>query len=333
MCKNNYSNYNINNSNLNNIDNFINNKINEYENYEKKYYSIVHKKQTCDYYLAYINGISCYLYFTKSLNRQNITNKLYLIIKKNNVFSIKTINIVCDDNLFNGTLIKGVLYNNINNIKNNKEIKYFQYEQLIYYNHNIFNKTYTYGLNIYSYILNNYVKHNSFGNNFINLRLPLIDNNINNLFNVIHLNKYNIRNIVYVNKLYKYSQKWNNNLLKIDNKKILIVKPDIQNDIYKLYYIKNNEETFLDYAYVMSYEQSVMLNNIFRIIKENENLDLLEESDSEDEFENINIDKYVKLDKKVIMECELNKRFKRWMPIKILYNTVDNNNIKYVYKL
>ena len=36
------------------------------------------------------------------------------------------------------------------------------------------------------------------------------------------------------------------------------------------------------------------MNKLFRNIKENNNLDLLEESDSEDEFENIQLDKYVK---------------------------------------
>ena len=35
------------------------------------------------------------------------------------------------------------------------------------------------------------------------------------------------------------------------------------------------------------------MNNIFRNIKENTNLDALEESDDEEEFENISLDKYV----------------------------------------
>ena len=41
------------------------------------------------------------------------------------------------------------------------------------------------------------------------------------------------------------------------------------------------------------------MNSIFRNIKENRNLDLLEESDDEDEFENINLDKYL-LNKKIM---------------------------------
>ena len=57
------------------------------------------------------------------------------------------------------------------------------------------------------------------------------------------------------------------------------------------------------------------MNNIFRIIKENKNLDYLEESDDEEEFENINLDKYVDLNKKYIMKCEYNFNFKKWIPL------------------
>ena len=40
-----------------------------------------------------------------------------------------------------------------------------------------------------------------------------------------------------------------------------------------------------------------MMNSLFRTIKENDNLDLLEESDDDEEFENIQIDKFVNLEK------------------------------------
>ena len=60
------------------------------------------------------------------------------------------------------------------------------------------------------------------------------------------------------------------------------------------------------------------MNNIFRNIKENKNLDLIEESDDEDDFENTNVDKYVDLNKTVLMECIFHNRFKKWIPIKIV---------------
>jgi hypothetical protein len=59
------------------------------------------------------------------------------------------------------------------------------------------------------------------------------------------------------------------------------------------------------------------MNKLFRIIKENNDLDALEESDDEEEFENPNIDKFVNLEKSYKMICNLNKKFKKWVPIKI----------------
>ena len=59
------------------------------------------------------------------------------------------------------------------------------------------------------------------------------------------------------------------------------------------------------------------MNKLFRNIKENNNLDALEESDDEDDFENNNLDKYVYLDRSYKMNCQFNYKFKRWMPISL----------------
>ena len=79
-------------------------------------------------------------------------------------------------------------------------------------------------------------------------------------------------------------------------------------DIYKLYFYNNNSGNieYHDIAYISSYVSSVKMNNIFRTIKENENLDLLEESDDEDEFQNTSETKYVNLNKSINMKCEYN---------------------------
>jgi hypothetical protein len=102
-----------------------------------------------------------------------------------------------------------------------------------------------------------------------------------------------------------------------------IVYACINQDIYKLYILDNNKEVFYDYALIDSYKTSVFMNSLFRTIKENQNLDLLEESDCEEEFENTNINKFVNLDKSHIIECIYNKKFKKWIPI----NLANNNNI------
>ena len=59
------------------------------------------------------------------------------------------------------------------------------------------------------------------------------------------------------------------------------------------------------------------MNNLFRTIKENHNLDSLEESDDESEFENENADKFVFLEKAYNMVCAYNNKFKKWEPVKL----------------
>jgi hypothetical protein len=104
------------------------------------------------------------------------------------------------------------------------------------------------------------------------------------------------------------------------------IMPDIQNDIYYLYCYKDNVNKELikyDIALIPDFKTSIMLNSIFRNIKENTNLDLLEESDSEEEFENNNIDKYVFLNKKIKMKCNYNYKFKKWIPFKIVEDNIE----------
>ena len=56
-------------------------------------------------------------------------------------------------------------------------------------------------------------------------------------------------------------------------------------------------------------------NKKFRNIKENNNLDALEESDDEEEFENEKEDRFVFLEKEYKFKCVYNYKFKKWTPI------------------
>jgi hypothetical protein len=108
---------------------------------------------------------------------------------------------------------------------------------------------------------------------------------------------------------------------KLVHKNIIFkVKADMQNDIYHLYCIENNKDILYNTAYIPDYKTSVMMNTLFRNIKENDNLDLLEESDDEDEFQNENMDKFVDLNKCLLMICKFNHKFKKWYPVKDLTN-------------
>jgi hypothetical protein len=63
------------------------------------------------------------------------------------------------------------------------------------------------------------------------------------------------------------------------------------------------------------------MNKLFRNIKENDNLDLLEESDDEEEFQNENIDRFVDMKKSFLFVCRYNYKFKKWFPVKLFDTT------------
>uniref|UniRef100_A0A6C0HUM6 Uncharacterized protein n=1 Tax=viral metagenome TaxID=1070528 RepID=A0A6C0HUM6_9ZZZZ len=95
---------------------------------------------------------------------------------------------------------------------------------------------------------------------------------------------------------------------------VFMVSADIQSDIYHLNHVHGKYRP--DVAYIPNYKTSVFMNSLFRTIKENHNLDTMEESDDEEEFQDIRMEKYVNLEKCIPMECMYHRKFKRWIPIK-----------------
>jgi hypothetical protein len=96
--------------------------------------------------------------------------------------------------------------------------------------------------------------------------------------------------------------------------------------------LNNNKEEYFDIALIPDFTTSVMMNKLFRKIKENYNLDALEESDDEEEFENEKEDRFVYLDKTYNMVCLFNNKFKKWYPVKIAEANSEITNINKVKK-
>jgi len=101
------------------------------------------------------------------------------------------------------------------------------------------------------------------------------------------------------------------------------VMADVQYDIYHLYACGPRDESdnpfvYYDVAYVPNYAKSVFLNGLFRNIRENRNLDYIEESDDETDFEDTREDKYVDLAKEIWMECVFHPKFRRWVPVRVV---------------
>jgi hypothetical protein len=98
-----------------------------------------------------------------------------------------------------------------------------------------------------------------------------------------------------------------------------MVKADIQFDVYHLYaYGKNKELVYYNVPGIQTYKTSVFMNKIFRKIRENQNIDYIEESEDEDDFQDLREDKYVDLEKTVPMECVFEQKLRLWVPIKVV---------------
>ena len=114
-------------------------------------------------------------------------------------------------------------------------------------------------------------------------------------------------------------------------KTIFQVYADVQNDIYHLLACgKNNQPVYYGISYIPSYKTSVFMNSIFRNIRENKNLDYIEESDDEEDFQDMRENKYVDLSKKVLMECIFHTKFKKWVPLRLVDS---RSKIVHIHKL
>ena len=103
---------------------------------------------------------------------------------------------------------------------------------------------------------------------------------------------------------------------------IFQVTADIQFDIYHLFcYGLNNAPVYYGLAGIPNYKTSVFMNGLFRKIKENANLDAIEESDDEEEFEDTTEDKFVDIQKTLLIECVFNNKFKKWIPMRVVDNS------------
>ena len=288
-------------------------------------FNIPHLIDNADYYVLKPKGRKAHLWFTYYKK-----DLLCLLIFINNYSNISDdtnefyyYNINYDKRLcFNNVLLNGIyFYKNIKKVMKH----YFILDNVL--NYNSFNldkltsneyNNFTCKLNLYKLLLPLLINTN------YSIYLGIILDNYSNIFKFIYKLDYNLYSIsCYNNNRFLGNFLINNNgALDKSVPANFKVYACINQDIYKLYILENNEEVFYDYALIDSYKTSVFMNSLFRTIKENSNLDLLEESDSEEEFENTNLDKFVNLEKSCIIECIYNKKFKKWIPT----NLANNNN-------
>ena len=305
--------------------------LQDFPKFELSYETMIHKKvHNADILLAIPEGKKFLAWFT-SYKADNVCFILELN-ESNNITNVSIVVTSFTDKLALGTIFYGTMFkfNNIN---------CFSIEELYYYKGKSYlSALYSTKLEILRDILKNEMSQSVFVPNFTVFGLPLMSNDFNLLLKEIQMlpykisqikfrffDKHNSRKIVYIKYYKPGSQTGTVNGVKKDmltiTKAVFKITADIEPDIYNLFIYKNGTEEYYDTAIIPDYKTSVMMNKLFRKIKENDNLDAIEESDDEEDFEDGREDKYVYLDRSIKINCEYNHKFKRWFPVSLAEKT------------
>ena len=315
--------------------------LQKFPKFELSYENITHKKvHNANVILAIPEGKRFFTWFT-SYNHENICFSLE-IDDNNKIKNIKKLNTSFMDCLL-GTIFYGTMF------KYN-DISCFSIEDIYYYKgQNYIYTPYSNKLQLLKDIFTNEISQSLLNNRFTVFGMPLIYSDFNLLLTDIQnlpykisqlkfrfFEKNNSRKIMTMNyyNQTKNTEQIDKKIVQRDrdtyqkdtyqnqrdkNKKTAIFKimAGTEPDIYNLFITKNGNEEYYDIAIIPDYKTSVMMNSLFRNIKENINLDFIEESDDETDFEDGREDKYTYLDRSFNIKCEFNYKFKRWVPISL----------------
>ena len=288
---------------------------------ELSYDRLLHKKVRANYFSLLPQGTKSLLWFTYIENKH--IPLLLTLDKRGNISNITHTTLSFSDKLVigEGTIINGIVF------QHNSVNCFACLEPLIYKGQHVWKEDISTKIDIMSHLLSNEMQITPFSKEWMLVGMPFITTSFTDAISVAKTLPYQVHGIRFFDKnktkTYGYVKYTGTQTITAN----FTVKAQIQADVYSLYskdHIKGNRPRI---ALVQDYKSSVMMNKLFRTIKENDNLDLLEESDDEDEFENINDDKYVDTKKLLVMECVYEPRFKKWRPVKILNkNTVPSMN-------
>ncbi len=300
----------------------INIVLEDFPKFELSYEIITHKKVLdVDLYLAIPEGKKCIAWFT-SFNADDVCFLMEIDSDKN-ISSVKIVSTSFNNKLAYGTIISGIVFEYL---ISNVNVNCFTIEDIYYYKGNyVGNEHYLEKLKIMKKMLSSEMSQIATSKKYMIFGLPLIRNNYDNLLVDIYSLPYKVKEIKF--RCFKSKKIYAMKYIKSKSipKCIFKITADIEPDIYNLFVSNKGKEQYYDVAFISSYNLSVMMNKLFRKIKENDNLDALEESDDEEEFEDDREDKFVYLDRSFNMVCDYNYKFKKWQP-----NCLANENSKVI---
>lgn len=285
--------------------------INRFPFCEPSYSIFSHKKVSGDFYMAIPMGKKYLAWFT--YYKKQAVCIFIQVEERDGAFALKSafIRPCCfHSDLAQGTILYGTLVKN----------KMFVTEDIFHYRTKdcanykplnkllILQKIFTKSIKQVDLVYNNIV----FSLCIMNESYKLLNEELNHLDYKI----YSIKTLQFNTKK-EFAMKYQNREIETV---VWEVGAEVETDKYNLYGVnrKTNTLEYIETAYIPNYKTSVFMNSIFRNIKENDNLDAIEESEDEDEFENKdNPEYFVDLEKRVKIECEYNEYFKGWVPIRL----------------
>tara|TARA_B110000971_G_scaffold218926_1_gene258793 strand:- start:2776 stop:3747 length:972 start_codon:yes stop_codon:yes gene_type:complete len=300
--------------------------IKQLPHFKLSYETVIHNKvYKSDMIYAVPHGTKCLAWFT-----YHLSEPICYILElddTNKICNIKIGHVSCNPLLSLGTLFYGtIIHTNFFTIE---DIFWFKGVNVSYYKWNS-------KFDIIHIIMQKDLHRVDYSQHFVIFGLPILSDNVADILIKIKQSKYTVKSLqfmlfhnsskhlcFYLNGLNTQPQKLANKrpYLNTQSHKVFYVTADVQNDIYHLFCHDDKFKlVYCNNACVPTYECSVLLNNLFRFIKENGNLDTLEESDDEDDFQCSLADRFVDLNKTCKMVCEYNHKFKKWTPIKLTTN-------------
>jgi hypothetical protein len=290
--------------------------LNRLPDIKLSYDNILHRKVYADIFSIIPKGKKALVWFTY-WKGQNVCFTL-MLNERGNICDVVSHPVCFNHELSLSTLLYGTIFET-------GGFKHFTCENIFYYKGQFVDHcNFSVKLNILGEMFKYYIGQVAYTNNFLIIGLPIMKKDFQEAINCVSLLPYHVYGIQHHNFNASNHMSCSLGIYLIKNTALpeayFYVKATLQNDIYNLYCYDHTRkyDKIYNIAMIPSYKSSVMMNSLFRTIKENTNLDLLEESDDEEEFENNSDSKFVDLNKSYIMKCVFLKRFRKWQPIEVI---------------
>jgi hypothetical protein len=273
--------------------------------YEKILDKKVYIRDYAEAYMLIPKGLKAFIWFTND-GEQNLAYLLKMDLR-GKITDFEKLTLVFDDNLALGTILFGTIFH-INGRR------FFACENIFYYRgENIYFFDFKNKLNYLTEFFCDKYRQVTLSNSMITIGMCILKSTFECAYNEINSLTYPI----YAIRSFRFNSGNSLGNFLIKNKAIeaiFNVMASVESDIYYLYGESDSEGRL---ANVSSCKTSLLLNSLFRNIRENSNIDYIEESEDEDEFQESNDEKYVNLNLIIKMRCVFNAKFKKWEPVKI----------------